>query len=78
MRLRANSKQISTGEPDIANEPAPALAGVAFEFANAGYEPMPDLDRKNGNKSISSASASLREAAEQRAGSSDEVVARGS
>jgi hypothetical protein len=61
----------------MANEPDPALTGAAFELANAGYQQMPDPDKKNDNEAIGSDSASLREAAEQRSGPSDEIVARG-
>ena len=61
----------------MANEPDSALTGAAFELANAGFEPMLDPDKKNEGEAIGSDSASLREAAEQRSGSSDEVVARG-
>jgi hypothetical protein len=61
----------------MANEPDSALTGAAFDLANAGYQPMPDPDKKNGDEAISSDSASLREAAEQRSGPRSEVVARG-
>jgi hypothetical protein len=61
----------------MANEPDPALTGAAFELANAGYQQMPDPDKKNDNEAIGSDSASLREAAEQRSAPSDEIVARG-
>ena len=54
----------------------PALTGAAFELANAGYRPMPDLDDKDKDEAIGSDSASLREAAQQRSGSPDDVVVR--
>ncbi len=60
----------------MANEPDSALTGAAFELANAGYQPMPDPDKTNDDEAIGSDSASLREAAEQRSGPRDEVVAR--
>jgi hypothetical protein len=60
----------------MANEPDPSLTGAAFELANAGYTPMSDPDKKNDEEAIGSDSASLREAAEQRSGPRDEVVAR--
>ena len=60
----------------MANEPDPALTGVAFELANAGYQPMPDPDQRNDDEPIGSDTASLRDAAEQRSGPRDEVVAR--
>jgi len=75
--LLHNPNPISTGVPDLANEPDPALTGAAFELANAGYTPMPDPDEKGEEEAIGSDSASLREAAEQRSGLSDEIVARG-
>jgi hypothetical protein len=61
----------------MANEPDPALTGAAFELANAGYTAMPDPDKKHDDEAIGSDSASLREAAAQRSGPPDEVVARG-
>lgn len=61
----------------MANEPDPALTGAAYELAVAGYEPLSDPDKKSGDEAIGSDSASLREAAEQRAATRDEVVARG-
>lgn len=62
----------------MTNEPDLALTGAAFELANAGYVPMPDPDKKsNDDETIGSDSASLRDAAEQRAGPPDEIVARG-
>lgn len=61
----------------MADEPDAALTGAAFELANAGYTPMPDPDKKQDDEAIGSDSASLREAAEQRSGPPDEVVARG-
>ncbi len=60
----------------MANDPDPALTGAAFELANAGYAPMPDPDKKNDDEAIGSDSASLREAADQRAGSGDDVIIR--
>jgi hypothetical protein len=60
----------------MANEPDPALTGAAFELANAGYAPMPDPARKKDDDAIGSDSASLREAAEQRGNSRDDVVIR--
>ncbi len=61
----------------MANESDPALTGAAFELANGGYKPMPDPDKKHDDEAIGSDSVSLREAAEQRSGPRDEVVARG-
>lgn len=53
-----------------------ALTGAAFELANAGYRPMPERDDEDKAESIGSDSASLREAAEQRAGSPNGVTVR--
>lgn len=60
----------------MANEPDPALTGAAFELASAGYAPMPDPDKRNEEDAIGSDSASLREAAELRSGSNDDIVVR--
>ncbi len=60
----------------MADEPASALTGAAFELASAGYRPMPDPDKKSDEEAIGSDSASLREAAERRSGPPDEIVAR--
>jgi ElaB/YqjD/DUF883 family membrane-anchored ribosome-binding protein len=53
-----------------------ALTGAAFELANAGYRPMPEWDDEGNAEAIGSDSASLREAAEQRAGSHDNITVR--
>jgi hypothetical protein len=60
----------------MADEPDAALTGAAFELVNAGFKPMPDPDNNNDDEAIGSDSASLREAADQRAGSRDEVIVR--
>jgi hypothetical protein len=76
--LPAEPILIPIGRIVMANEPGPTLTGAAFEFASAGYVPMPEPDKKsNDDDAIGSDSASLREAAEQRAGLPDEIVARG-
>jgi hypothetical protein len=54
----------------------PALTGAAFELANAGYRPMPDSVKKSEGEAIGGDSASLREAAERRAGPAGEIVVR--
>jgi len=53
----------------------PALTGAAFDLANAGYTSMPEEKPKQ-KQEIGSDNASLREAAEKRSGSRDEVVVR--
>jgi hypothetical protein len=53
-----------------------ALTGVAFELANAGYSSMPDLEKKREEDAICSDSASLREAAQNRFGSPDDIIIR--
>lgn len=58
------------------NDIDPALTGAAFDLANAGYTPMKDTDEKNDEGEIGSDSASLREAAEQRAVAPDSFVIR--
>lgn len=60
----------------MADEPDAALTGAAFDLVNAGYAPMPDLDEKHEEEEISGGSASLRELAEQRSGSRDDVTVR--
>ena len=60
----------------MANEPDPLLTGAAFDLANAGFTPMPDVEKTDEKESISSDSASLREVAGRRAGSTDEVIKR--
>src|SRR4051812_11124836 len=60
----------------MADEPDSQLTGGAFELAKAGFKPMPDTEKKNDEQEIGSDSASLREAAEQRAGPRNEIVAR--
>lgn len=52
------------------------LTGAAFDLANAGYRPMPDPEKTDKEEAIGSDSTSLREAAERRSDSSDEVVVR--
>lgn len=61
----------------MAKDSAAGLTGAAFELANAGYTPMSDPDKGKEDEVIGGDAASLREAAEQRAGASNEVVARG-
>lgn len=58
------------------NKSAAELTGGDYELANAGYTPMPDPDRHDEAEAIGGDSASLREAAAQRAGSPEEVVVR--
>jgi hypothetical protein len=60
----------------MTSEIDPALTGAAFELANAGYTPMPDQEEKDEAEEIGSDSASLREAAEQRSGSRDDMIVR--
>jgi hypothetical protein len=60
----------------MANEPDSVLTGAAFELANAGYTPMPDPAGNDDDNAIGSDSASLREAAEQRGNSRDDVIVR--
>lgn len=54
----------------------PALTGAAFDLANAGYQAMPDSERKETVEPIGSDSASLREAADQHPEPQAEVVVR--
>jgi hypothetical protein len=54
----------------------PALTGAAYDLANAGYVPMLDPKEKEDQDPIGSDSASLREAAEQRAGANDPATER--
>jgi hypothetical protein len=60
----------------MSDENESVLTGGAFELANAGYRPMPERDDEETTDAIGSDSASLREAAEQRAGSHDNVTVR--
>ncbi|QPF93785.1 hypothetical protein [Bradyrhizobium commune] len=53
-----------------------ALTGAAFDLANAGYEAMPDRERKEAAEPIGSDSGSLRDAADRRSDSSSELVVR--
>jgi hypothetical protein len=54
-----------------------SLAGAAYELANAGYVPMPDPQEEDERETLSSDSASIREAAAQRGQGQDDVVVRG-
>jgi hypothetical protein len=60
----------------MTTEPDSALTGAAFELANAGFVRMPDPEKKGGEETIDSDSASLRHAAEGRSGSRDDVIVR--
>jgi hypothetical protein len=60
----------------MTSETDPALTGAAFELANGGYTPMPDLNEKDEAEEIGSDNASLREAAERRSGSRNDLVVR--
>lgn len=60
----------------MTNDIDPTLTGAAFDLANAGYTPMKAPDEKDDREEIGSDSASLREAAEQRAGGPESVVIR--
>src|SRR5258708_21539354 len=60
----------------MADEHDPMLTGSAFDLANAGFTPMPDPHKKEEDETIGSDSASLREAAQQRAGSRDDINVR--
>jgi hypothetical protein len=59
-----------TVEPDI------NLTGASFDLAHAGYAEMPDPSREQERESIGSDSASLHDAADQRADPQAEVVVR--
>lgn len=59
----------------MADEPASALTGAAFDLVNAGYRPMPDGKRKE-DEAIGSDGPSLREAAERLSDPPDELVVR--
>jgi len=60
----------------MVDEPGPALTGAAFELAKAGYQRMPDPDKKSDEEAIGGDAASLREAAERRSDPPDEIVVR--
>jgi hypothetical protein len=60
----------------MSDENDSALTGAAFELANAGYRPMPEQDDDDKAESIGGDSASLRQAAEQRTSSRDDVTVR--
>lgn len=60
----------------MTNDIDPTLTGAAYDLANAGYTPMKDPDEKGHREEIGSDHASLREAAEQRAGAPDSVAIR--
>ncbi len=60
----------------MANEPASALTGAAFELANAGFAPMADPKKKDAKEAFGSDSASLREAAAERSNLSGDTVIR--
>jgi hypothetical protein len=60
----------------MADEKDSGLTGAAFDLANAGYTPMPGSEEKDGAEAIGSDNASLREVAEQRAPSRNDVVVR--
>lgn len=53
-----------------------SLTGAAFELANAGYTPMPDMDKRDEKEEIGSDGTSLREAAEKLSKPQDAVVVR--
>lgn len=59
-----------TTEPDL------APTGAAYDLANAGYLPMPDPQEEEERETIGSGSASLREAAAQRAEAPGEAIVR--
>lgn len=59
----------------MAEDIDPALTGAAFDLANAGYTSMPE-DKPRQKEEIGSDNASLREAAESRSATRDEVVVR--
>ena len=61
----------------MADESDPGLTGAAFELANAGYTLMDDPDKNDEGEAIGGDAASLREAAERRAGAGPEVTVRG-
>jgi hypothetical protein len=61
----------------LVNEPETGLTGAAFELASAGYSPMPDPEKNSEDEAIGSDAASLREAAEQRAGAVSGLTVRG-
>jgi hypothetical protein len=61
----------------LANESDTGLTGTDFELASAGYVPMSDPDKRDEDETIGGDAASLREAAEQRAGAAREVTTRG-
>jgi hypothetical protein len=54
-----------------------ALTGAAYDLANAGYLPMPDPREEKDRETIGSGTASLREAAAQRAETPGEPIVRG-
>jgi hypothetical protein len=60
----------------MAIEPDPALTGAAFDLANAGYTPMPELEEKHEEEEIGGDGVSLREAAAQRSGTRTEPIVR--
>jgi len=60
----------------MADELDSALTGAAFELASAGFRPMPNQGQEHEEETISSDSASLREAAERRAPPLDEIAVR--
>ncbi|MDP3076655.1 hypothetical protein [Bradyrhizobium sp.] len=59
----------------MADESDSALTGAAYDLANAGFRPMSDTGKKDDEQTIGTDSASLRAAAEQRGGPSDDIVA---
>jgi hypothetical protein len=60
----------------MAIEPDSALTGAAFDLANAGYTPMPDLEEKHEEETIGGDGVSLREAAAQRSGPRGGAIVR--
>jgi hypothetical protein len=72
----AHSRTVPGEHQRMPDENDSALTGAAFELANAGYRPMPEPDDEGNAEEIGSDSASLRQAAEQRAGSYDDATVR--
>src|SRR5689334_21887097 len=60
----------------MTTEPDPALTGVEFDLANAGFSPMGDPDEKPERDTIGSDGASLREAADKRTGDGRPIMVR--
>ena len=60
----------------MTTESESTLTGAAFDLANAGYTPMPNLECEEKGEAIGSDSSSLREAAEVRPEPQDDIVVR--